>query len=59
MLEDFPKDPGGQDFSKMKSQYSLFVDALGSKQVSGCVSHEIMDYCINRNLQHCVCRNIS
>ena len=33
VMEDFSKAPGGQDFSKLKSQYALFVDALGSKQV--------------------------
>ena len=33
VMEDFSKVPGGQDFSKLKSQYSLFVDALGSNQV--------------------------
>ena len=31
VMEDFSKAPGGQDFSKLKSQYALFVDALGSK----------------------------
>ena len=39
VMEDFSKAPGGQDFSKLKSQYSLFVDALGSKQVFQYVYH--------------------
>ena len=26
--EEFSKAPGGKDFSKMKTQYSMFVDAL-------------------------------
>jgi hypothetical protein len=38
-MEDFSKDPGGQDFNKLKSQYSLFVDALGSNQVFQYVYH--------------------
>jgi hypothetical protein len=33
--EDFSKAPGGKDFSKMKTQYVMFVDVV-SKQV--CVS---------------------
>ncbi len=36
MVEDFSKGPGDKDFSKMKSQYDMFVDAVVSKQV--CVS---------------------
>ena len=36
MMEDFSKAPGDQDFSKMKAQYAMFVDAVVSKQV--CVS---------------------
>ncbi len=36
VMEDFSKAPGGKDFSKMKAQYSMFVDAVASKQV--CVS---------------------
>ena len=29
MMEDFSRVPGGQDLSKMKSQYAMFVDGLG------------------------------
>jgi len=36
VMEDFSKAPGGKDFSKMKAQYAMFVDAVASKQV--CVS---------------------
>ena len=36
VMEDFSKAPGGKDFSKMKAQYAMFVDAVSSKQV--CVS---------------------
>jgi hypothetical protein len=32
-MEDFSKDPGGQDLNREKSQYAMFVDGLGSKQV--------------------------
>ncbi len=32
-MEDFSEDPEGQDLSKIKSQYDMFVDGLGSKQV--------------------------
>ena len=32
--EDFSKAPGGKDLSKMKAQYEMFVDAVGSKQVT-------------------------
>jgi hypothetical protein len=39
VMEDFSKAPGGQDFNKLKSQYSLFVDDLGSKQVFQYVYH--------------------
>ena len=28
---DFSKAPGGQDLTKLKSQYSMFVDVLDSK----------------------------
>ena len=28
VMEDFSKAPGGQDLSKMKSQYAMFVDGL-------------------------------
>ena len=31
---DFSKAPGGQDLTKLKSQYSMFVDALDSKQMT-------------------------
>jgi hypothetical protein len=34
VMEDFFKSPGGKDLSKMKSQYEMFVDAVGSKQVT-------------------------
>ena len=36
VMEDFSKTPGGKDFSKMKTQYVMFVDDVASKQV--CVS---------------------
>jgi hypothetical protein len=36
VMEDFLKDTRGKDFSKMKTQYVLFVDVVVSKQV--CVS---------------------
>jgi hypothetical protein len=36
VMEGFSKAPGGKDFSKMKAQYSMFVDTVISKQV--CVS---------------------
>ncbi len=39
VMEDFSKVHGVKDFNKMKSQYSLFVDALGSKQVFQYVYH--------------------
>ncbi len=35
-MEDFSKVPGGKDFSKMKTQYTMFVDVVSSKKV--CVS---------------------
>jgi len=28
VTEDFLKAPGGMDFSKIKSQYAMFVDAV-------------------------------
>ena len=34
VMEDFSKAPGGKDLSKMKAQYEMFVDAVGSKQVT-------------------------
>ncbi len=36
VMKDFSKVPGGKDFSKMKTQYVMFVDDVVSKQV--CVS---------------------
>ena len=39
VMEDFSKAPGGQDLTKLKSQYSMFVDTLGSKQVVQYVYH--------------------
>ena len=32
--EDLSKAPGGKDLSKMKAQYEMFVEAVGSKQVT-------------------------
>ena len=43
VMEDFSKGPGGQDLTKLKSQYSMFVDALGSKQVFQYVLRESLD----------------
>jgi len=34
VMEDFSKAPGGKDLSKLKAQYEMFVDAVGSKQVT-------------------------
>jgi hypothetical protein len=34
VMEDFSKAPGDKDLSKMKAQYEMFVDAVGSKQVT-------------------------
>ena len=34
VMEDCSKSPGGKDLSKMKSQYEMFVDAVGSKEVT-------------------------
>ena len=34
VMEDFSKDPGDKDLNKMKSQYQMFVDTVGSKQVT-------------------------
>ena len=34
VMEDFSKVPGGKDLIKMKTQYEMFVDAAGSKQVT-------------------------
>ena len=32
VMKDFSKAPGGKDLNKMKTQYDMFVDAVGSKQ---------------------------
>ena len=34
VMENFFKGPGGKDLSKMKTQYDMFVDAVGSKQAT-------------------------
>jgi hypothetical protein len=34
VMEDFSKAPGGKDLSKMKTQYEMFMDVVGSKQVT-------------------------
>ena len=34
VMEDFSKGPGGKDLNKMKSQNDMFVESLGSKQVT-------------------------
>ncbi len=34
VMEDFSKSPGGKDLNKMKSQYDMFVDVVGSKQMT-------------------------
>ena len=34
VMEDFSKSPGGKDLSKMKAQYEMFVDVVGSNQVT-------------------------
>jgi hypothetical protein len=34
VMEDFSKTPGGKDLSKTKTQYEMFVDAVGSEQVT-------------------------
>ena len=34
VMEDFSRAPDCKDLSKMKSQYAMFVDAVGSKQVT-------------------------
>ena len=41
----------GKDFRKMKSQYVMFVDAVGAKKVcvSVCVSHKITHYFVKRD----------
>jgi hypothetical protein len=34
VMEDFSKAPGVKDLSKTKAQYEMFVDVVGSKQVT-------------------------
>ena len=34
VMEDFSKDPGDKDLNKMKTQYEMFMDIVGSKQVT-------------------------
>jgi hypothetical protein len=34
VMEDFGKSPGDKDLSKMKTQYQMFVDDVGFKQVT-------------------------
>ncbi len=34
VMKDFAKTPGVKDFIKMKSQYQIFVDTVGSKKVT-------------------------
>ncbi len=34
VMEDFSKAPGGKDLNKMKVQHEMFVDTVGSKQVT-------------------------
>jgi hypothetical protein len=34
VMQDFSKAPWDKDLSKMKGQYAMFVDAVGSKQVT-------------------------
>ena len=34
VMEDFAKTPGGKDLNKMKEQYQMFVDVVGSNQVT-------------------------
>jgi hypothetical protein len=34
VMEDFSKAPGGKDLNKMKTQYEMFVDVVGSNQVT-------------------------
>jgi hypothetical protein len=34
VMEDFAKAPGGKDLRKMKVQYHMFVDDVGSTQVT-------------------------
>ena len=34
VMDDFSKAPGGKDLSKMKAQYEMFVDVVGSNQVT-------------------------
>ena len=34
VMEDFSRTPGGKDLSKMKVQYVMFMDTVGSKKVT-------------------------
>ena len=34
VMEDFSKTPGVKDLSKMRTQYEMFVDDVGSKQAT-------------------------
>ena len=34
VMEDFSKAPGGKDLSKTNTQYEMFVETVGSKQVT-------------------------
>ena len=34
VMEDFGKDAGVKDLNKMKARYQMFVDVVGSKQVT-------------------------
>jgi hypothetical protein len=56
VMEDFSKDPGGKDFIKMKCQYSMFVDAVTSKQecVSICMTLHYTYLCQTQLITLCV-----
>jgi hypothetical protein len=34
VMKHFSKAPGGKDLSKMKTQYEMFMDGVGSKEVT-------------------------
>jgi hypothetical protein len=34
VMKGFAKAPGGKDLNKMKTQYQMFVDVVGSNQVT-------------------------
>jgi hypothetical protein len=34
VMEDFAKAPGGKDLRKMKTQYQMFMDDVGSRKVT-------------------------